>query len=288
HSKTSFSFCSYLSLQCLQHLDLSSLHHLSPQLLIESIQCFPELITLNLSKTSAVNQVCATVGKYCPNIVDLDISYSEITDKGVLDLVHLQCGRQAQRMHRLNVLGLKLNHGTVTFILQNLPNLQVLEEENLFAAFRGLRGKKLSVAARKSTALEYLQPEHVALKTLVSCVQELQPMDILTAIQISPLATKCLQHLDLSSLHHLSPQLLIESIQCFPELITLNLSKTSAVNQVCATVGKYCPNIVDLDISYSEITDKGVLDLAFRGLRGKKLSVAARKSTALEYLQPEH
>jgi hypothetical protein len=55
-------------------------------------------------------------------------------------LIHGQGGRQAQRLTRLNIRGLELNPGTITFILQNLPNLSTLEAENLFTVIKPNHG----------------------------------------------------------------------------------------------------------------------------------------------------
>lgn len=78
-------------------------------------------------------QLLCQIGLTCPNLLELNLAGTPITDKGLVQLCVAEDGhRLCQNLRRLVVADTAVTTGGVTVVLQSLPNLREFDYDHIF------------------------------------------------------------------------------------------------------------------------------------------------------------
>lgn len=73
------------------------------------------------------------IGEHCKQLVDLNVSGTPITDRGLIQLCVAEDGtRRCQKLARLSVNETWITSKGATVVLQSLPNLRDFDFDNIF------------------------------------------------------------------------------------------------------------------------------------------------------------
>ncbi|GLH14928.1 Uncharacterized protein GBIM_19354, partial [Gryllus bimaculatus] len=119
--------------QNLKRLDISYLRHINPNILLGLVPRFSSLVSLNLRMTLTVDQMLASIGRNCPQLLDLNLTATPITDRGLVLLCVGEDGqRQAQSLVRLVVAETFVTAAGATIVLQSLARLREFDFDQIF------------------------------------------------------------------------------------------------------------------------------------------------------------
>ncbi|KDR12280.1 hypothetical protein L798_13769 [Zootermopsis nevadensis] len=171
----------------LKQLNISYLRHMNPSVLMGLVPCFSNLVSLNLRMTLTVDQLLRQIGRACPDLRELNLASTPITDRGLVQLCVADDGhRLCQNLLRLFVADTAVSTGGATVVLQSLPNLREFDYDQIFDVLelvenwdQGLESRLLMGAGVRLSAEPTLPPSHIRLTTLISvaehvCVQGLE------------------------------------------------------------------------------------------------------------------
>ncbi|XP_069694168.1 F-box/LRR-repeat protein 2-like isoform X5 [Periplaneta americana] len=179
-----------LSNRCknLKKLNISYLRHINPAVLMGLVPCFCNLVSLNLRMTLTVDQLLGQIGMACPNLLELNLASTPITDRGLVQLCISEDGnRQCQNLLRLIVSDTAVTKAGATVVLQALPKLREFDYDHIFDVLQlvenwdeTLEARLLLGAGVRISAETAPPPTRICLTTLVS-VAEHVPMEGLEA-----------------------------------------------------------------------------------------------------------
>ncbi|KAG7166803.1 hypothetical protein Hamer_G010470, partial [Homarus americanus] len=122
----------------LRRLDLSYLRTVGPPILIRLIPSLTHITVLNLSMTETVDQVLELIGQNCPEIRELDICNTPITESGLTRLCYDAERDQSmcQKLVKLSISGCIVSAKPVCFLLQYIPTLREIDYDDIFQVSR--------------------------------------------------------------------------------------------------------------------------------------------------------
>nr|CAD7410430.1 unnamed protein product [Timema cristinae] len=179
----------------LKKLNISYLKYLNPNVLLSLVPCFSNLVSLNLKMTLTVDQLLRSVGMKCPNLVDLNIASTAVTDRGIVQLCISEDGqRQCQKLARLIINdAFCITTAGAIIALQSLPNLREFDYENIFEAIQGvecwdeaLEARLLSGAGVRLNTTDSPSPSSLQLTTLISSSENVQSEGLEAAVRLCP------------------------------------------------------------------------------------------------------
>ncbi|CAL4074807.1 unnamed protein product [Meganyctiphanes norvegica] len=261
--------------QKLTRLDLGYLNNIGPGMFIKLMPRLTEIQVLKLNNSEVIDTVCEEIGKYCPRLMDLDISNTCITDIGLQSLCVDEAGDlRCQRLTKVTLAGSLISPRGIGIMLFYLPNLMEVDYERIFLVFDcvgewglslqdiyGGKTKKLKLLSLTSVH-NYINPETLEIAcalcpyaTTISLSNACLDNDLLLKV----MAFENLTHLRLTNSDNLTmdfhegvlPILTIKGHQ----LLTLLLVKFTSID--VAAIGECCPRLeniaLDLIGQYEEI-----------------------------------
>ncbi|KAK7793601.1 hypothetical protein R5R35_011115 [Gryllus longicercus] len=183
--------------QNLKRLDISYLRHINPNILLGLVPRFSSLVSLNLRMTLTVDQMLASIGRNCPQLLDLNLTATPITDRGLVLLCVGEDGqRQAQSLVRLVVAETFVTAAGATIVLQSLARLREFDFDQIFEVLERLESwdaameKKLlhGVSVRLSEEAAPA-PSYLPLTTLISTAEQVRLSGLDAATRLCPDAT---------------------------------------------------------------------------------------------------
>ncbi|XP_069165548.1 F-box/LRR-repeat protein 20-like isoform X3 [Procambarus clarkii] len=168
----------------LRRLDLSYLRTVGPPILVRLIPSLTQVTVLNLSMTETVDQVLELIGRHCPEIRELDISNTPITEAGLIRLSYdAEKDRpMCQKLTKLSITGCVITAKPVSFLLQYIPTLREIDFDDIFEVF--------GVMKEWGLTLENIDDcEKYHLRILNSTNVYVDPDNIHIAITLCPYAT---------------------------------------------------------------------------------------------------
>ncbi|XP_046684000.1 uncharacterized protein LOC124369893 [Homalodisca vitripennis] len=272
-----------LSTRCkkLKHLNLSYMRTMNHMVFLMLVPTLANIVSLDLRMTLTVDEVVNKIGECCHSLVDLNLSSTPITDKGLVYLCISQNGqRRCQQLARLSVSETWISALGATVVLHFLPNIREFDFDNIFEAIEGVEmvedramqclftraGIRLSELDTDITA-----PTRLRLTCLNSTVEYLREEALDATVRLCPDATNVaisnawlpnealyklmlLEHLTALSLTNgegctftfhegVMPVLSV----CGPRLHSLILSNFPGID--ISGVGSSCPNLQNLAFS---------------------------------------
>lgn len=185
-----------LSIRCknLRKLNVSYLRHMNPNVLMGLVPCFSKLVSLNLRMTLTVDQLLGQIGLACPNLLELNLAATPITDKGLVQLCVAEDGhRLCQKLCRLVVADTAVTTAGVTVVLQSLPNLREFDYDHIFDVLdlvenwdQGLETRLFMSAGVRLSAEPTKPPSRLPLTTLISVAEHVPIQSLETAARLCP------------------------------------------------------------------------------------------------------
>ncbi|KAG8282112.1 hypothetical protein J6590_043657 [Homalodisca vitripennis] len=130
-----------LSTRCkkLKHLNLSYMRTMNHMVFLMLVPTLANIVSLDLRMTLTVDEVVNKIGECCHSLVDLNLSSTPITDKGLVYLCISQNGqRRCQQLARLSVSETWISALGATVVLHFLPNIREFDFDNIFEAIEGV------------------------------------------------------------------------------------------------------------------------------------------------------
>nr|CAD7257529.1 unnamed protein product [Timema shepardi] len=136
-----------------------------------------------------------SVGMKCPNLVELNIASTAVTDRGIVQLCISEDGqRQCHKLARLVINdAFCITTAGAIIALQSLPNLREFDYENIFEAIQGvecwdeaLEARLLSGAGVRLNTTDSPSPSSLQLTTLISSSENVQPEGLEAAVRLCP------------------------------------------------------------------------------------------------------
>ncbi|XP_071439058.1 uncharacterized protein [Hetaerina americana] len=271
----------------LQRLDIPYLRHINPNALISLAPCFTTLVSLNLRMTLLVDQMLAKIGEQCVHLLDLNLSSTPTTDRGVVMLCLASDGSaRCQKLRRLCVSDTWVTSAGAAVALLALPVLREFDFERMFEVLRVLEawsgrvGERVMAALGVSSSRRPLEPRPSLCLTTVTSSGELAggaaegpaatarlcPSATSVTVHATPLPSEALY--PLMMLRHLTSlslttcpdegdtmdfaQGVLPLLTAVGEQLTsLILSKFAYVD--VGAIGKACPHLVNFALS--EVTE---------------------------------
>ncbi|XP_071544383.1 uncharacterized protein [Panulirus ornatus] len=170
--------------QRLRHLDLSYLRTVSPPVLIRLIPTLSHVTVLNLSMTQAMDQVLGLIGHHCPELRELDVSNTPITENGLTRLCYdaQQDRPLCQHLVKLSLTGCLISAKPVCFLLQYIPTIRDIDYDDIFQVFGVMRQWGLTEDNLQSC-------NKYQLRILNSTNEFVDPANVDIAIALCPYAT---------------------------------------------------------------------------------------------------
>ncbi|XP_042226079.1 uncharacterized protein LOC121869048 isoform X1 [Homarus americanus] len=168
----------------LRRLDLSYLRTVGPPILIRLIPSLTHITVLNLSMTETVDQVLELIGQNCPEIRELDICNTPITESGLTRLCYDAERDQSmcQKLVKLSISGCIVSAKPVCFLLQYIPTLREIDYDDIFQVF--------GVLQKWGLTLDNIDRCHkFHLRILNSTNDLVDPFNVELAIMLCPYAT---------------------------------------------------------------------------------------------------
>ncbi|XP_046406837.1 uncharacterized protein LOC124171656 isoform X2 [Ischnura elegans] len=161
----------------LQKLDISYVRHINPNALISLAPVFTSLVSLNLRMTLTVDQMLGKIGEQCVHLLELNLTSTAITDRGMVMLCLSPDGSaRCQALRRLCVADTWVTCSGAAVALLALPALQHFDFDRMFEAMRileaweGTAGERVMAALGVCSARRPLSPRPaLALTTVTSC-----------------------------------------------------------------------------------------------------------------------
>nr|CAD7604067.1 unnamed protein product [Timema genevievae] len=131
----------------------------------------------------------------CPNLVELNIASTAVTDRGIVQLCVSEDGqRQCQKLARLIINdAFCITTAGAIIALHSLPNLHEFDYENIFEAIQGvecwdeaLEARLLSGAGVRLNTTDAPSPSSLQLTTLISSSENVQPEGLEAAARLCP------------------------------------------------------------------------------------------------------
>ncbi|XP_022187260.2 uncharacterized protein LOC111046079 [Nilaparvata lugens] len=181
----------------LRHLNLSYLRHLNPGMLIDLLPNLKKLVSLNLRMTLAVDEVLGVIGKNCTDLLDLNISGTPVTDRGLVQLSVSESGNpQCQKLSRIVITETWISSAGAAVLLRFLPNLCEFDYDNIFEALDivnhwtiELEQRLLSRGGVRMSSRPIPIPNKMRLKTLISITDIIRTDSLQAAVRQCPDAT---------------------------------------------------------------------------------------------------
>ncbi|XP_053627101.1 F-box/LRR-repeat protein 20-like isoform X2 [Cherax quadricarinatus] len=250
----------------LRRLDLSYLRTVGPPILIRLVPSLTQVTVLNLSMTETVDQVLELIGRHCPEIRELDISNTPITEAGLIRLSYDEENDRpmCQKLVKLAITGCVISARPVSFLLQYIPTLKEIDYDDIFQVFGVLQewGLRLDNAEGcdkyhlriLNSTNEYVDPDNIALAIILcpyatnftlsnayienEVLYKVMMMEHLTHLRI----TNC-EAFTLNFQEGILPVLTVKGHQL------LSLLLTNFTNVDIAAIGECCPRLQNLALS---------------------------------------
>lgn len=185
-----------LAVRCknLRQLNISYLRHINPSVLMSLVLCFSKLVSLNLRMTLTVDQLLSQIGLACPDLLELNLAGTPITDKGVVQLCVAEDGRRlCQNLRRLIVTDTAISTAGATVVLQSLPNLREFDYDHIFDVLelveqwdKGLESRLLMGTGVRLSAEPTVPPSQLSLRTLISAAEYVPMQGLDAATRLCP------------------------------------------------------------------------------------------------------
>lgn len=275
----------------LRMLNISYMRHINPNALLRLVPNFTSLVSVNLRMTLTVDQMLAEIGENCPNLMDLNLTATPITDRGIVMLCMGGNGEpRCQKLTRLIVTDTWVTSSGAAIALLALPQLREFDFDRMFEVIDILhgwsddKGERVLAALGVSSSRRPLAPrESIVLTTVTSSgetpgasaatiVANFCPFITSLTVTGTPLDSEALY--SFMVLHHLTSLSLTNNrsscVDSRPsmdfeegvlplitvighQLKNLILSKFTSVD--ITAIGKACPHLINFALS--EISDLG-------------------------------
>ncbi|XP_047481695.1 uncharacterized protein LOC125034098 [Penaeus chinensis] len=168
----------------LRRLDVAYLRSVGPGTIMKMIPNLKHIMVLNLSMTETIDQVLELIGHNCPEIRELDISHTAISERGLPRLCYDSTHDRplCQKLTKISIMGCVITPRPVSFLLQYIPTLREIDYDNIFQVFNVMKEWGLT-AANIGTC------EKLHLRLLTSTNEAVDPEDVDNAIELCPYAT---------------------------------------------------------------------------------------------------
>lgn len=168
----------------LRRLDVAYLRSVGPGTIMKLIPNLTHIVVLNLSMTETIDQVLELIGLNCPEIRELDVSHTAISERGLPRLCYDEATERplCQKLTKICVLGCVITPRPVSFLLQYIPTLREMDYDNVFQVFNVMKEWGLTPANIGTC-------EKLHLRVLTSTNEVVDPEDVDTAIELCPYAT---------------------------------------------------------------------------------------------------
>ncbi|XP_064110915.1 uncharacterized protein LOC135218494 isoform X5 [Macrobrachium nipponense] len=181
--------CSIFDLLCvrslrLKRLDLSYMRVIRPPAFLRLIPNLSHVVVLTLRMTETTDQLLGLIGRQCPELRELDISNTPITEAGLTRLCYDAENDKplCQKLLKLSIMGCIISARPVSFLLQYIPTLLEIDYDNIFEVFGVMKEWGLTM-----DNLESLPKYH--LRILNSSNEIVDPVDVHIACTLCPYAT---------------------------------------------------------------------------------------------------
>ncbi|XP_064110913.1 uncharacterized protein LOC135218494 isoform X3 [Macrobrachium nipponense] len=173
-----------LRCQRLKRLDLSYMRVIRPPAFLRLIPNLSHVVVLTLRMTETTDQLLGLIGRQCPELRELDISNTPITEAGLTRLCYDAENDKplCQKLLKLSIMGCIISARPVSFLLQYIPTLLEIDYDNIFEVFGVMKEWGLTM-----DNLESLPKYH--LRILNSSNEIVDPVDVHIACTLCPYAT---------------------------------------------------------------------------------------------------
>ncbi|ODM98086.1 F-box/LRR-repeat protein 20 [Orchesella cincta] len=130
----------------LRELNLAYLRHVEPAQLMQLIPHLSSIISLNLMMTSTIDPLLDMISFHCPNLIELNLSSTMISDQGLISLCGAEMNdgvKRCQKLQRLLVSETRVTWIGALTILRHLPNLTDFDFDKIFQVFEHLDPKSV-------------------------------------------------------------------------------------------------------------------------------------------------
>ncbi|XP_063602024.1 uncharacterized protein LOC134778128 isoform X3 [Penaeus indicus] len=168
----------------LRRLDVAYLRSVGPGTIMRLIPNLKHIVVLNLSMTETIDQVLELIGLNCPEIRELDISHTAISERGLPKLCYDAANDRplCQKLTKISIMGCIITPRPVSFLLQYIPTLREMDYDNIFQVFNVMKEWGLTPANIGTC-------EKLHLRLLTSTNEAVDPEDVDIAIELCPYAT---------------------------------------------------------------------------------------------------
>ncbi|XP_064110912.1 uncharacterized protein LOC135218494 isoform X2 [Macrobrachium nipponense] len=168
----------------LKRLDLSYMRVIRPPAFLRLIPNLSHVVVLTLRMTETTDQLLGLIGRQCPELRELDISNTPITEAGLTRLCYDAENDKplCQKLLKLSIMGCIISARPVSFLLQYIPTLLEIDYDNIFEVFGVMKEWGLTM-----DNLESLPKYH--LRILNSSNEIVDPVDVHIACTLCPYAT---------------------------------------------------------------------------------------------------
>ncbi|XP_054281472.1 uncharacterized protein LOC128999131 isoform X2 [Macrosteles quadrilineatus] len=188
-----------ISTRCkkLKTLNMSYVRHLNHRVFMTLVPTLTNIVSLDLRMTLTVDEVVDKIGACCKQLVDLNLSGTPITDKGLVHLCLSSTGeRRSQKLVRLSVGETWISVAGATVVLQFLPNLREFDFDNIFEAIEQVdmwdQQSELCLLTRagvRVSATPANPPSRLRLTCLNSTVECVREESVEATVRLCPDAT---------------------------------------------------------------------------------------------------
>ncbi|CAL8084494.1 unnamed protein product [Orchesella dallaii] len=130
----------------LRDLNLAYLRHVEPNQLMKLIPHLSSIISLNLMMTSTIDPLLEMISFHCPNLIELNLSSTMISDQGLISLCGAEMNdgvKRCQKLQRLLITETRVTWIGALTILRHLPNLTDFDFDKIFQVFEHLDPKSV-------------------------------------------------------------------------------------------------------------------------------------------------
>uniref|UniRef100_A0A1B6D6M4 F-box domain-containing protein n=1 Tax=Clastoptera arizonana TaxID=38151 RepID=A0A1B6D6M4_9HEMI len=178
----------------LKHLNMGYVRHLNYKVFLNLLPSLNTLVMLDLRMTLTVDEIMGKIGEFCTQLVDLNLSGTPITDKGLIQLCVAENGtRKCQKLVRLSVEETWVTSAGATVVLQSLPNLKDFDFENMFEALeqvemwdQHIESNLLSRAGLRMSEVPSKTPTQLKITSLISTTEFVREEAFESAVRLCP------------------------------------------------------------------------------------------------------